>query len=57
MWDGSAVVCRRTLFVYLCIWSTLLGSCKNQFNIELLFQLRELVIKYSMLLDQRNINI
>ncbi len=30
---------------------------KNQFNMELLFQLRELVIKYSMLLDQRNINI
>ncbi len=30
---------------------------KIQFNIELLFQLRELVIKYSMLLDQRNINI
>ncbi len=33
-------------------------SCKEiQFNMELLFQLRELVIKYSMLLDQRNINI
>ncbi len=32
--------------------------CKEiQFNMELLFQLRELVIKYSMLLDQRNINI
>ncbi len=30
---------------------------RNQFNMELLFQLRELVIKYSMLLDQRNINI
>ncbi len=30
---------------------------KKQFNMELLFQLRELVIKYSMLLDQRNINI
>ncbi len=30
---------------------------KIQFNMELLFQLRELVIKYSMLLDQRNINI
>ncbi len=26
MWDGSAVFCRRTLSVYLCIWSTLLGS-------------------------------
>ncbi len=33
-------------------------ACKEiQFNMELLFQLRELVIKYSMLLDQRNINI
>ncbi len=29
----------------------------NQFNIELLFQLRELVIKYLTLLDQSNINI
>ncbi len=26
MWDGSAVFCRSTLSVYLCIWSTLLGS-------------------------------
>ncbi len=26
MWDGSAVFCRRTLSVYLCIWRTLLGS-------------------------------
>ncbi len=34
------------------------SPCKEiQFNMELLFQLRELVIKYSMLLDQRNINI
>ncbi len=32
-------------------------SKEIQFNMELLFQLRELVIKYSMLLDQRNINI
>ncbi len=26
MLDGSAVFCRSTLSVYLCIWSTLLGS-------------------------------
>ncbi len=26
MWDGSAVFCCRTLSVYLCIWSILLGS-------------------------------
>ncbi len=26
MWDGSAVFCRSTLSVYLCIWSTLSGS-------------------------------
>ncbi len=32
-------------------------NVKKLFNMELLFQLRELVIKYSMLLDQRNINI
>ncbi len=38
--------------------SLAVSRCKEiQFNMELLFQLRELVIKYSMLLDQRNINI
>ncbi len=26
MWDGSAVFCHRTLSIYLCIWSILLGS-------------------------------
>ncbi len=26
MWDGSALFCHSTLSVYLCIWSTLLGS-------------------------------
>ncbi len=39
----------------MVIWSE--SDCNNQFNIELLFQLRELVIQYLILLDQSNINI
>ncbi len=43
--------------LYILRHSSVTAVKKIQFNMELLFQLRELVIKYSMLLDQRNINI
>ncbi len=51
------------LYIFACLIDMLFltlafnRSVINQFNIELLFQLRELVIKYYLLLDQSNINI
>ncbi len=40
MWDGSAVFCQSTLSVYLCIWSTLLGSAVLfQFSLSLTLSL------------------
>ncbi len=42
------------LYIYVCVFYVYIVM---QFNIELLFQLRELFIKYSILLDWSNINI
>ncbi len=43
----------------IALMDAVLSKCNKSliFNIELLFQLRELVIKYLILLDQSNINI